>query len=620
MAPKTAANPLMEKMHKALAYQKQGETEKAQRLYKQVLKKVPNNPDANHLLGVCYRQLGFPKRAMEYIQKAIKLADDRAPFYANLARTMSDLPGTTPESTLAVTQKALSLDPNIIEAQNLQAIALSKLERLEEAEEIFQRLIVRHPEHPDAYRNYGILLRDNGKHDKAAVFFFKCTQLDPDNPENYIQRARARHEANQLKENDAELNKALELFPDNGDLHHELARNLFKQSRTFEGLPHAEFAVEQDPTNHHKLVTLGVHHNSLGTLRQAIKAYKAAQAVAPEPLPVIDWNLSLAYLGCGKLASGWDLHRARFLDTNTTTLCREFDKPEWNGEPLAGKSIMLWPDQGLGDALRSGTMIPDLLETGAHVIVELVAKAQKIFADSFPEIEVRTAAFDQVTKMAAHDDYDYHCALTDLGKFYRRTPDSFKVGKYPAYVFNQSKARSYLARMDGAERKPIIGLGWRSKNLAENRARYYLSAPEFSPVLEFEDVIYVNLQYLSIERERAFLKEVAKSDFVHFDDVDLFDDIESAAALTCCCDLVVSANVSVAEIAGAFGVPCMRFAPKEAILMLGQEEVPLWYPTTRIVEIKEDMRAVDVVPELVARLGKWLENFDPAERNARLAR
>ncbi|WP_209003798.1 tetratricopeptide repeat protein [Labrenzia sp. CE80] len=605
----------MEKMHKALAYQKQGEIEKAQRLYKQVLKKVPSNPDANHLLGVCYRQLGFPKRALEFIQKAIKLADDRAPFYANLARTMSDLPGTTPESTLAVTQKALSLDPTIIEAQNLQAVALSKLERLEEAEEILQRLIGRHPEHPDAYRNYGILLRNNGDYDKAAVFFFKCTQLDPANPENYIQRARARHEANQLKENDAELRKALELFPDNGDLHHELARNLFKQSRTFEGLPHAEFAVKQDPTNHHKLVTLGVHHNSLGTLSQAIEAYKAAQAVAPEPLPVVDWNLSLAYLGIGELASGWDLHRARFLDTNTNTLCRKFDKPEWNGESLSGKSIMLWPDQGLGDALRGGTMIPDLLETGAHVIVELVPKAQKAFAYSFPEIEVRTAAFDQVTKMAEHHDYHYHCALADLGKFYRRSHDDFAKAKFPAFSFDAKTAREYLHRLNGDKEKPIVGIGWRSKNLTENRARYYLSAPEISPILEFDDVIYVNLQYLSIERERAYLAQ--KYNFRHLDDVDLFDDIHAAAALTACCDLVISANTSVADIAGSYGIPCWRFGPPEAIIMLGKSYIP-WDPLTKHVPISEEEPAVAIVPRLKDALNTWLETFSPDERNARL--
>ncbi|MDN3718843.1 tetratricopeptide repeat protein [Roseibium salinum] len=69
MATQTAPNPVREKLLKGLSYQKSGEFEKAQRQYKQVLKKAPHNADALHLLGVTYRQLGFPKRAIEYIQK-----------------------------------------------------------------------------------------------------------------------------------------------------------------------------------------------------------------------------------------------------------------------------------------------------------------------------------------------------------------------------------------------------------------------------------------------------------------------------------------------------------------------------------------------------------------------
>ena len=169
MATKLEPKPnlLLEKMKKALALQQAGEVEKAQRIYKLVVKKAPNSPDANHLLGVSYRQLGDPKQAFDYIRKAIELAPDRAPYYANLARTMSDLAGTEPESILAVTEKALSLDPNLVEALNLKAISLSRLDRKPEAEEIFQFLIVKCPDFPDPYRNYGILLRDNKVYDKG---------------------------------------------------------------------------------------------------------------------------------------------------------------------------------------------------------------------------------------------------------------------------------------------------------------------------------------------------------------------------------------------------------------------------------------------------------------------
>ncbi|MBD3756351.1 MAG: tetratricopeptide repeat protein, partial [Gammaproteobacteria bacterium] len=116
MAPKTAANPMMEKMHKALAYQKAGEFAKAQKIYKLVLKKLPDNADANHLLGVTYRQLGDPETAIKYIEKAIKLSPGQGVFYSNLARAHSDIPASGPEAILENAEKALLLNPNIVEA------------------------------------------------------------------------------------------------------------------------------------------------------------------------------------------------------------------------------------------------------------------------------------------------------------------------------------------------------------------------------------------------------------------------------------------------------------------------------------------------------------------------
>ena len=136
MATQTAPNPLREKLVKGLSYHQSGEIEKAQRCYKLVLKKAPTNPDALNLLGVTYRQLGSPKKAVEYIQKAIAQNPNQASFYANLARAMMDI-GTDSESMLAVSEKALSLNPKEREALNIKAIALTGLQQFEEAEAIF---------------------------------------------------------------------------------------------------------------------------------------------------------------------------------------------------------------------------------------------------------------------------------------------------------------------------------------------------------------------------------------------------------------------------------------------------------------------------------------------------
>jgi len=615
MATQTAPNPTREKMLKGLGYQKSGEIEKAQRCYKQVLKKLPNNADALHLLGVTYRQLGYPKRAIEYIQKAIGVNANQAPFYANLARAMMDI-GTDAESMLAVSEKALSLNPQEKEALNIKGIALTRLKRTDEAEEIFQQLLVRYPDFGDAYRNYGLLLRENKDYEKAIAFFHKAVQLNPDNPQNYIERSRCRHEQKDFKVAEAELAEALERFPDNADLKHEAARVLFSISRTDVGVKYAEEAVEDNPKNYHRLVTLAVQYLMLGRGQEAVNTFLKAKKLAPAGASGIDWNLSLAYLSVGDLTNGWALHHARFGDEKSTANKRIFDAPEWEGEDISDKTVLAWCDQGLGDALRGCTMLHELIERAGKVILEVAPKTVPWFQRSFPEVDVRATQINPDMTTNAND-FDLTANLVDMAKYFRPDFQSFRNARTPPFSFDLKLAHTFFERLKGRADKPIVGIGWRSRNLAIYRARYYLSAPEFYPIIDMEDVTFVNLQYLSALKEIQFFEAKSKGAFVNFEDVDLFDDLEAAAALTACCDLVVSANVSVTEISGVLDVPTIRFGPQEAALTLGQDAVP-WHPSTTYLRMDENKLAVDMVPTIKQTLEDQLSRFDPSRRNKRL--
>ena len=617
MAVTQSANPILERMQKALALQKAGEVEKAQRLYKQVLKKAPNNPDANHLLGVCYRQLGHPKRALQYIQKAISLANDRAPFYANLARAMSDIPNSDTESVLALTQQALNMDPTLIEAQNLQAVCLSKLDMKLEAEAMFQQLIVQNPNYMEAYRNYGMLLRDNKDFDKAVAFFNKCVQLDPDNASHYVERARARLEANQLDASHQELTEALERFPRNGILHHEFSRLCFKQGNSADGEASARFALELAPDDHHRMVTLGVILHGIGEYSQAIQLFKRAMVKSKAPLPAAEWNMALSHLGNGDLTEGWAHYHARFFEGHTSVLLRKFDKPVWDGSPIGDKTLLVWADQGVGDALRCGTLIPEVFDKAGKVIIETSQKLVPIFEASFPEAVVRIATFEGGTMNPTADDYDFQISMSDLAPRLRPTIASFKRAKHPVYKVPDDLVQQYYGRIPDADKKPVVGVSWRSRNLAAHRAKSYLSAPDFSPIVEVEDVIFLNLQYQALEKEVRFMQEAKKANFIHFDEVDQFNDLVGAAALARCCDLIISANTSVAEMAGCQNIPCWTFGEPASHFLLGQE-IPPWYDNMTYSVIHPGHYVSEIVPELVERLESWKTSWKPDERLKRI--
>ncbi|MGV2975448.1 tetratricopeptide repeat protein [Roseibium alexandrii] len=615
MATQTAPNTIRDRLLKGIALQQAGEFEKAQRIYKQAVKKAPNNADAVHLLGVTYRQLGYPKRALEYIQKAIAIDPNQSSFYANLARTMMDL-GGSPDSLLAVCNKALSLNPREREARNIKGIALTKKKDFEEAEMIFQSLIVEDPEFEDAYRNFGSLLMAADRAHHAVNFFFKAVLLAPDNPLNYILRAKARLKLQQYEPSQYELTEALERFPGNADVIHEAARLLFSMNESSMAVDYSRQACDLDPGDYHKGVTLGVNLLMNRQSKESLSVLKAARKLAPEYAPTVDWNLSLAYLANGDLQNGWPLHRARFDDPASMVMKRKFDVPLWNGEDISQKTIMVWGDQGLGDSLKSGTIIPELIDRAGKVILESSEKGAKFLQYSFPDAIARPVQMNEDKEQTAHD-YDCHISFADLANHFRPTLQSFKDAKYPAYSFDRDRAVSYLKRLDRFDEKPVIGFSWRSRNLAANRARFYLSAPEICPVLETHDAIFVNLQYGTVDKEIQYLQKRFPEKFIFFEDVDLFDDLLGAAALTAACDFVVSANTSVADIAGILDIPAIRFGQQEPPLLLGQKNPP-WYPSMTYMHPYTDKACAEFVPEIIKEMDRQLENWTPERRNKRL--
>ncbi len=618
MALKTAPNPTLEKLHRALAFQKAGDLEKAQRLYKQVLKKAPSHPDANHLLGVTYRQLGDPMKAIQQIQKAINIANDRGPFYANLARAMSDIPNADNESILALTRRALDLDPTLVDAWNLHAISLSKCNMEEEAELIFQRLIQRHPNHPDGYRNYGVMLRDAKQHEKAITFFSKCILMDPEGAEAYVLLAKSLQDNGDYDKARDFLEKTLKRFPENDELHHEFAKTCFRDGNAIDGLASAEFASSVAPRNPDRQVTLGVCLLAHTRHKDAIEAFRKSIDLVGGNHPTAEWNLSLAYLGAGNLKKGWEHHRARFSADNLPVICRKFNKPAWDGESLKGKTILVHADQGVGDALRASTIFSEVIAEADKVIIEGSQKLLEPFAYSFPEAVVRLASFEADTMEATIDDYDCHTAMADLQCFLRPTIESFNKARFPCLKARQGRVQELYGRLPEADDKPIIGISWRSRNLGSARVRNYFSVIDFAPILETEGCIFLNLQYASLDKEIRYLEHKAdRGQFFHFPDVDQFNNLMDAGAMTELCDLVITAPTSVSDMAALHNVPCWSFGDPQAHFKLGQEISP-WYPSMHHTVITPEQTVVDLVPEIVDRLEIWKKDFSPEPRLKRI--
>jgi hypothetical protein len=60
----------------------------------------------------------------------------------------------------------------------------------------------------------------------------------------------------------------------------------------------------------------------------------------------------------------------------------------WTGEPLAGRHLIVWAEQGLGDTLQFSRLTLQLQQMGAHVLLEVQPTLRSLLAQTFPAQEI----------------------------------------------------------------------------------------------------------------------------------------------------------------------------------------------------------------------------------------
>ena len=262
-------------------------------------------------------------------------------------------------------------------------------------------------------------------------------------------------------------------------------------------------------------------------------------------------NLGMAQLGTGDW-NGWDNY-AKCLGTNERAKI-EYGLPEWNGEQ--GK-VIVYGEQGLGDEISFASMINDIPN---DIVIDCDYRLKGLFTRSFPQAVVNCGRW--ATKYSGKA--DYQCAIGDLGKFYRRTNDSFPR---KAYLQADPLRAAQWQYLKDSVKKPLIGIAW-TGGMAHTASKYRRFDSEIlKQILNGLGAHFVSLEY----KEQEPIEGI--NVYPH---ATLTDDYDDTAALVSQCDLVITIQTAVAHLAGALGVPCYVFVPETSQWRYAPKEF-LWY-------------------------------------------
>jgi hypothetical protein len=377
--------------------------------------------------------------------------------------------------------------------------------------------------------------------------------------------------------------RAHSLDPDNADVCYNMGNVLRLLHRHREALDWYDRSLALRPD---VAATLGNKAVVLAELRrfdEAIAAYRAAITADPQHAAAA-WNLALLQLLLGDFESGWAGQEARWKVPAMASRAPKFSEPKWLGaEPVAGKTVLVWANEGFGDVIQFVRYVPMLAACGARVILVVPDPLCALLSD------VDGMAQCLPTSAGVWPERDFHVPLSSLPLAFGTRLDTIPAQRYlPALP--AERVAAWDARL-GARDKLRVGLVW-SGNINHNND-HNRSVPLRALASLFDlDARFVSLQKDLRPDDAAFLREHA--DILDFT-ADL-SDFTDTAALIGCLDIVISVDTSVAHLAAALGRPTWILLPytPDWRRLLDRDDSP-WYPAARLFRQDERRDYAEVI-------------------------
>ena len=539
-----------EKFQQAVAFHQAGQLAQAERMCKQILRYNSQNAEAFHFLGIIACQTGKYPVAVDLIIHAIEIDSKQSPFYYSLAN------------------------------------ALREQGKFMEAIEAYQQAIRIQPNHADAYNNLGTIFINQNRIDDAIEAYQQAIQIQPNQGEAYYNLGNALHRQEKLEEAIEAYQQAIRIQPNYADAYNNLGVVLIDHEKLEESVQIYQKTLEIQPNYADAYNNLGNALREQGKLEESIRIFQKAIYIQPNYAEAHN-NLAMTLLLKGDFKNGWKQYEWRRQCDNFPFEKRDFPQPFWEGTDPKDKSILVWTEQGIGDEIMFSSILPDLLNRNANVIVESDTRMVSLFQRSFPKIRFIPRQ-NPPNSQLLNTTVDYQTPIGSLGKWFRTDKNSFILNRN-TYLRACPKKTSEIRKkyQELAKEKILIGISWKSTGINQrqtySKKKKSTLLEHWQPVLAQRNYYFINLQYGNVKQE---LNEFQKHNNlkIHQDEeIDSLSSLDDFAAQISALDLVISTSNTTVHLAGALGKQVWTLLPHipDWRWTLEREDT-LWYPKMRL--------------------------------------
>jgi tetratricopeptide (TPR) repeat protein len=484
----------------------QGDRHSAAEIYRAILQRRQDQPDAMHMLGVIARQAGNTNIALRFFEAALRVKPDMAAAWFNRAVLLRQ--ENYVAEALQSARMAVEIDPGMAEAWDIGAQILKEQNAYTEAAKYYAHATGLQPNNPAFLNNYAILLLAMGDRDEAFRILRQAERVAPDYPP----------------------------------------------------------------------LLLGNMFRAMGYPQQAAERFARTSTLRPDFADAAT-SEAMAHLQMGNLEHGWSLWEQR-PDFETTL----HSLPFWQGQKVT--RLLLYEDQGLGDAIQFARYIPLLKTRADHVTLRIRAPLQRLFAENFTSIEL-------IGENDMGPCFDARCRLSSLPFHFNTRLDNIPVTPYLSpSLEHHARWREQLAVVAS----PRIGMVWAGNAKFHNDASRSLPFNMLRPIVDCGAEHFVSLQK-DQDSEKTGLFAAGP----------LLEDFADTAALISALDLVISVDTAVAHLAGALGKPVFILLPFDSDWrwLLGRQDSP-WYSSAHLFRQTSPGDWQGVIAQVVAKIMQFL--------------
>lgn len=434
------------------------------------------------------------------------------------------------DESRALLERAVRCDPNSAEAYNSLGNTLNSMGRQAEAVEQYQHAIGIRADFAEAHFNLGNSLKSLERYEEAATAYAA----------------------------------AIAARPAYADAHNGLGIVLDRLNRPEEAIAAYWTALQIDPRIKHGNSNLAASLAELDRHEEAIAFFDRARELDPEDSEPV-FNAALVELAMGDFERGLRDYEARWRVAGLKLNPHEFTKPKWDGNgDIAGKTILLHAEQGLGDTILFLRYAEAVAAKGARVILAV----QKPLA---PLLREMTGVEQVVAAGEPIPEFDLHMPVGSLPLAFGTT-----VHTIPART-------PYLhapAGWHSEGRRPLIGLCWAGNPGHRNDHNRSIPLATFEKLLRIPGIRFVSLQQNLREGDERVLGGYDNFDV---ESISRVKDLADTAAIISQLDLVITVDTAVAHLAGALHRPVWVLLPfRPYWVWLRHRGDSPWYPTARI--------------------------------------